>query len=155
MPCHAAPVSVVDQWSFTLLPTSKAQVWPTPWLLWLGALELCCTFFDPVDIFDPLNIFAPSCSHPWHITSSLTAPTPLHVLSLHMLSLHVISLHMISSLTQDPSGAYIKRWVPELSALPGAHVHEPWGAPPDILAASGVVLGQTYPHRCAGSCCWG
>ncbi|MFC8269960.1 cryptochrome/photolyase family protein [Streptomyces cinereoruber] len=26
----------------------------------------------------------------------------------------------------DPDGAYVRRWVPELAALPGASVHEPW-----------------------------
>jgi len=29
----------------------------------------------------------------------------------------------------DPDGQYIRRWVPELVALPSAHVHEPWRAP--------------------------
>jgi len=26
----------------------------------------------------------------------------------------------------DPEGEYVKRWVPELAALPGARVHTPW-----------------------------
>jgi len=29
----------------------------------------------------------------------------------------------------DPDGAYVRRWVPELAALPGALAHEPWKAP--------------------------
>jgi deoxyribodipyrimidine photo-lyase len=29
----------------------------------------------------------------------------------------------------DPDGAYVRRWVPELAALDGAAVHEPWAAP--------------------------
>jgi deoxyribodipyrimidine photo-lyase len=33
----------------------------------------------------------------------------------------------------DPDGAYVRRWVPELRAVPGSAVHEPWklpGGPP-------------------------
>ena len=46
----------------------------------------------------------------------------------------------------DPDGAYVRRWVPELAALDAAHLHAPWLAPPDALAAAGVRLGETYPE---------
>ncbi|MFN8588416.1 MAG: deoxyribodipyrimidine photo-lyase [Candidatus Eisenbacteria bacterium] len=45
----------------------------------------------------------------------------------------------------DPDGAYVKRWVPELAGLPAAHVHAPHDAPPLLLAAAGVTLGEDYP----------
>ncbi len=48
--------------------------------------------------------------------------------------------------TFDPEGTYVRRWVPELANLPPEHIHEPWSAPPLILAAAGVALGKNYPH---------
>ena len=45
----------------------------------------------------------------------------------------------------DPTGAYIRRWVPELADLPDAHLFKPWEAPKDVLDAAGIVLGTTYP----------
>jgi len=46
----------------------------------------------------------------------------------------------------DPDGAYVRRWVPELACMPSAWIHRPWEAPQEVLAASGVVLGDTYPN---------
>jgi len=46
----------------------------------------------------------------------------------------------------DPDGAYVSRWVPELSKLPPPLIHKPWEATPMELAAAGVTLGQTYPE---------
>jgi deoxyribodipyrimidine photo-lyase len=45
----------------------------------------------------------------------------------------------------DAAGEYIRRWVPELSALPDAYLNEPWSAPEEILRESGLVLGENYP----------
>jgi len=45
----------------------------------------------------------------------------------------------------DPSGAYVRRWVPELAALSVKHIHAPWLAPPEALALARVSLGSTYP----------
>jgi deoxyribodipyrimidine photo-lyase len=46
----------------------------------------------------------------------------------------------------DPEGVYVRRWVPELASLPQKYLHEPWQAPPDVLAASNVSLGRNYPR---------
>ena len=45
----------------------------------------------------------------------------------------------------DPTGAYIRRWVPELTPLDDKTIHEPAAAAPLDLASAGVVLGDTYP----------
>jgi len=50
--------------------------------------------------------------------------------------------------SQDPSGTYVRRWIPELRKLPNRFLHKPWDAPRHILEAAEVVLGTTYPHRC-------
>ena len=46
----------------------------------------------------------------------------------------------------DPEGEYIRRFIPELKALPTAYLFAPWTAPPLILQQAGVQLGTTYPR---------
>ncbi len=45
----------------------------------------------------------------------------------------------------DPDGAYVRRWVAELSSVPDAYLHEPWTMPPHVQAAAGCVIGRDYP----------
>ncbi len=45
----------------------------------------------------------------------------------------------------DPAGKYVRRWVPELAALPDEWIHKPWKAPASILQQASVELGRTYP----------
>jgi deoxyribodipyrimidine photo-lyase len=46
----------------------------------------------------------------------------------------------------DSDGAYTRKFVPELAALPDRWLHKPWMAPPDVLHAAGVTLGSNYPE---------
>ena len=45
----------------------------------------------------------------------------------------------------DPNGDYVRRWLPELSALPNKYLHAPWTAPDDILLEAKIKLGREYP----------
>ena len=45
----------------------------------------------------------------------------------------------------DPEGGFIRRYLPQLGALPDAMLHAPWQARPVDLAAAGVALGVNYP----------
>jgi deoxyribodipyrimidine photo-lyase len=45
----------------------------------------------------------------------------------------------------DPTGRFIRRYLPQLAALPDQALHAPWAARPVDLAAAGVVLGRDYP----------
>ena len=46
----------------------------------------------------------------------------------------------------DTTGAYVRRWVPELAGLADRWLHAPWEAPADALRAAGVELGSSTPR---------
>lgn len=50
------------------------------------------------------------------------------------------------SLDQDPDGQFIRRWLPELAAVPTEFLHQPWIAPDELLRGWGVEPGVTYPR---------
>ena len=60
---------------------------------------------------------------------------------------------------QDPTGAFTRRWLPELAAVPDIYLHEPWK-----WAGAGSILGRRYPdpivdvasaQRAARDAVWG
>jgi deoxyribodipyrimidine photo-lyase len=46
----------------------------------------------------------------------------------------------------DPEGSYVRRYLPELAALPTRYIHAPWLAPQAELQRAGIRLGDTYPR---------
>lgn len=50
--------------------------------------------------------------------------------------------------SQDPTGRYTKKWIPELRKLSlDTGLHRPWETPLIILQRYGISLGEDYPHR--------
>ena len=45
----------------------------------------------------------------------------------------------------DPAGKFIRRYLPQLAALPDAALHAPWAARPVDLAAAGIEIGRNWP----------
>ncbi|WP_306249536.1 deoxyribodipyrimidine photo-lyase [Parvularcula sp. IMCC14364] len=46
----------------------------------------------------------------------------------------------------DPSGDYVRKYVPELQKMPKKHIHTPWEADAAVLKEAGVQLGKDYPY---------
>ncbi len=44
----------------------------------------------------------------------------------------------------DPRGDYVRRWVPEIAALPDKYLQAPWTAPAKVLDEAGIT-GKHYP----------
>jgi deoxyribodipyrimidine photo-lyase len=46
----------------------------------------------------------------------------------------------------DPQGDYLRHWLPELAAIPGDKIHEPWKLTSEEQKRYGVQLGVDYPR---------
>jgi len=47
----------------------------------------------------------------------------------------------------DPTGAYIRKYVPELAEYPAGIIYEPWKASVAVQREYGCVIGKDYPER--------
>jgi cryptochrome len=46
----------------------------------------------------------------------------------------------------DPTGEYIRKWIPELKELPSKYIYEPWKAPSNVQDNARVRIGRDYPE---------
>lgn len=47
----------------------------------------------------------------------------------------------------DPTGSFIKKWIPELANCPQEHIHTPWNMTSLEQQLCGVIINETYPER--------
>ncbi|XP_068703198.1 uncharacterized protein [Montipora foliosa] len=45
----------------------------------------------------------------------------------------------------DPTGEYVRKYVPEVKDIPVEYVFEPWKAPESVQKAAGCLVGKDYP----------
>ncbi|XP_072015096.1 cryptochrome-1-like [Amphiura filiformis] len=46
----------------------------------------------------------------------------------------------------DPTGQYIKKYLPVLKKMPIQYIYEPWNAPRSVQEKAGCIIGQDYPR---------
>ncbi|MEM0912697.1 MAG: deoxyribodipyrimidine photo-lyase [Pseudomonadota bacterium] len=46
----------------------------------------------------------------------------------------------------DKQGTYVKKYCPELAAIPAKYIHKPWEMPSMLLDDVGIILGKDYPQ---------
>jgi len=61
-----------------------------------------------------------------------------------------IEWKLSAEMANDPSGEYIRRWVPELRDIGADYVHRPWAMPEEEASRCGVRLGSDYPASLMG-----
>ncbi len=96
------------------------------WLPWRPtALHLAATFLD----FEPGIHFSQA-----QMQSGVTGINAVRIYS------PIKQVH-----DQDPEGVFIKRYVPELEAVPPEHIAEPHRMPDSLQKRLGCVIGKQYP----------
>jgi deoxyribodipyrimidine photo-lyase len=45
----------------------------------------------------------------------------------------------------DPTGLFVRRWIPALRDVPGTYLADPWRMPLEVQQRTGCVIGRDYP----------
>ncbi|MEC5218996.1 deoxyribodipyrimidine photolyase [Actimicrobium sp. GrIS 1.19] len=46
----------------------------------------------------------------------------------------------------DPTGEFVRRWIPVLVQVSDIYIFEPWKMPAAVQASCGVIIGEDYPR---------
>ncbi|WP_019626111.1 deoxyribodipyrimidine photo-lyase [Thioalkalivibrio sp. ALJT] len=88
----------------------------------------------------------------WHLARMFTDYEPgIHYSQMQMQSgttgINALRIYnpVKQSQDQDAEGRFIRRWVPELAAVPGDWIHQPWRMPESLQHRAGCRIGADYP----------
>jgi deoxyribodipyrimidine photolyase len=102
-------------------------------------------------VIEPAWLASPEC-HPRHVAWVLAALAELRDWSQMQMrsgTTGINTLRIYSPTKQardhDPEGVFIRRWVPELEAVPLTFLAEPWRMPADLQRRAGCAMGRDYP----------
>uniref|UniRef100_A0A061S2Y5 Cryptochrome 1 n=1 Tax=Tetraselmis sp. GSL018 TaxID=582737 RepID=A0A061S2Y5_9CHLO len=132
---------------YPLVDAGMLELWSTGWLH--NRLRVVCASFLVKNLLLPWQW---GLKHFWD--NLLDADVESDALGFQYVSGCLLDAHPFSYMHNleiearrfDPSGNYVRRWLPVLSRLPSKYIHCPSEAPPALLQDAGVELGTNYPY---------
>ena len=131
---------------YPLVDAAMRELWSTGWMH--NRMRVVCASFLVKDLLLPWQW---GLKHYWD--ALLDADLECDALGWQYCAGCLVDAHPFSYCMDleretkrfDPDGNFVRRWMPVLSRLPKEYIHEPWKAPPKVLADAGVELGVNYP----------
>lgn len=100
------------------------------WISWEKGLQMFLQYLIDADWS--------VCSGNWMWISSSAFDTVLQ-------SNHCIS-PVLYGRWLEPTGQYIRKYIPELIKMPNEYIFEPWKAPKSVQLKAGCIIGKHYPQ---------